>query len=359
MMEALGWSPEFEEAFSRLSQPGTVPCRVVRQDRDLYLVRGEGGDLPAGLSGRFRFDARDTADLPVVGDWVAVRASPAPGRGVICALIPRRTRLSRKAPGTRTTEQVLAANLDVAFLVAGLDGGRNFSPRRIERLLTLAYDGGVSPVVVLNKADLCDEVDVAVLRAEAAAPGVPVRVVSAFTGQGVGVLPDHLGPGRTGAFLGPSGVGKSTLLNALCGTERQETRAVREGDLRGRHTTTARELFLLPGRGVLIDTPGLREVQLWTGGDGEASSFADVEAAARRCRFRDCRHGGEPGCAVQAALGEGELDPERYESYLEQSRELDYLKGRKAYLERKKERFKKIAKWSRKQKKKKKGAGRG
>jgi ribosome biogenesis GTPase len=296
-----------------------------------------------------RLAAQEKSGLPVVGDWVAIR--PLKDRTLILGLLPRKSAISRNAAGGKTEEQVLASNIDTVFLVSALDGGRNFNLRRIERILTLAYESGAAPVVVLNKADLCDDPDAKTAQAESVAPGVPLYVVSAREDMGVKELSTHLGPGRTGAFLGPSGVGKSTLINAMMGTERQRTIEVREDDLRGRHATTARELILLPGGGILIDTPGMREIQLWSSGADGPEGFEDIEELTHACRFRDCRHLREPGCAVHQALEEGSLARERYESYLELRGELAYMETRKEYLAAKRERFRKISVWSKSMKK--------
>ncbi len=244
---------------------------------------------------------------------MALEAPGGKGRAVVHAVLPRRTAFVRRAAGEHTVKQVLAANVDTVFLVMGLD--RDYNPRRIERALVLAWESGADPVVLLNKADLCDDVEARRVEIEAAAPGVPVRVIAAKPGQGLDDLAPWLEPGRTVALLGSSGVGKSTIVNQLLGEERQKTRSVRESDQRGRHTTTHRELVVLPGGGLLVDTPGLREIQLWASEDGLASAFEDVEKLAPGCKFRDCVHESEPGCAVLAAVDYGSLSEERLASY--------------------------------------------
>ncbi len=342
----LGWCDYFEAAFARFREGGLAPARVTRQDRDLYLVRGAFGEIAASVRGRMRFEADSAADFPCVGDWAAVSVRPGESRGTIHAVLPRRTSFSRKTAGEVTEEQVLAANVDVAFIVAALDGGRNFSLRRIERFMTLANACGSAAVVVLNKADLCEDEDSMVAAAESSAAGSPVIAVSALEGRGMDRMAAFLAGGGTGVFLGPSGVGKSSIINALLGSDRQKTREVRSDDLRGRHATTARELFVLPAGGGVIDTPGIREIQLWSPAEALDAGFGDVEEIAAGCRFRDCRHEGEPGCAVLEALGSGELDRGRFESWLMQKKELRYLDDRRGYLSAKKERFKKISKWS-------------
>jgi len=325
-IDHIGWMPFFEEHFSRLDARDMIPARVSRQDRHGYVALTGHGPLTATVSGRFQHDASLPADFPAVGDWVAVRARLPERAATIHHLLPRRTAFSRKAPGSAAEEQILAANMDTLLLVTGLDG--NFKPRRIERYLTQAWDSGADPVVVLSKSDLCPNVEDCIAEVECVAAGVPVLAVSATTGDGMAALQDYLAPGRTLALLGSSGVGKSTLVNALLGEKRQETKPVRTDDDRGRHTTVRRELILHPDGGVLIDTPGLRELQLW-GEPGEATqAFGEIESMSRDCRFRDCNHVREPGCAVQQALAEGALDVARYEAWLELQKELRHLARR-------------------------------
>jgi len=252
-------------------------------------------------------------ELAAVGDWVAVRPSEGEKTGTIEEILPRRSRFSRKVAGELTEEQVVAANIDVVFLVSGLD--HDFNPRRIERYLVTAWESGAAPVIVLNKADLVADPERFVTETAALAAGVPVHAVSAKRPESMAALRDHLGPGRTAALLGSSGVGKSSIANALIGEEMLRTREVRESDSRGRHTTTGRQLVLIPGGGILIDTPGMRELQLWESGETVGGAFADVESIGEGCRFRDCRHAGEPGCAVAAAVAGGLLPAARLESF--------------------------------------------
>jgi ribosome biogenesis GTPase len=268
---------------------------------------------------------------------VAVRPAEAGRRAVVQAVLPRRTAFVRRAAGERTVAQVLAANVDTAFLVMGLDGDYNL--RRIERALVLAWESGASPVVLLNKADVCDDVDRRRAETEAVAQGVPVRVLAAKAGQGLERLAPWLVPGQTVVLLGSSGVGKSTIVNRLLGREKQRTREVLAADQRGRHTTTHRELVVLPGGALLIDTPGLRELQLWSDdGAGLDAVFGDVHELASACRFTNCRHASEPGCAVRAAVEEGRLDPARLDSFRRLQAELRALEIREDPLKRRAER---------------------
>jgi ribosome biogenesis GTPase len=280
---------------------------------------------------------------------LAVAVRHAERKGVIRAILPRKSSFSRKAAGGPTQEQVVSANVDTVFLVSGLDGGRNFNLRNIERYITVAWNSGAQPVIVLNKADLCDDVPSSIYEADLAASGVPVHAVSAVTGWGLDALNAYITGGDTVALLGHSGVGKSAIINALLGEERQPVGTVRSSDRRGRHTTTRRELILLPAGGAVIDTPGMREIQLWGEESVLRDAFDDIEGLAGNCRFADCRHGSEPGCAVRAAIKRGDIEDARFQSYLRLKRELRYLEARRndrARIEEK-ERWKKISQWAR------------
>lgn len=311
-LDDLGWTARFAEAFEPHRARQLSPARVSLEHTHIYRVLSPRGEQLARVAGRLRHEAGGRAEFPAVGDWVAIE-TPASGDARIRAVLPRATRFARRAAGNPTEPQVVAANVDVAFLVSGLDG--DFNPRRIERYLVTAWDSGASPVIVLNKADLIDDVDPFVREVERAGQGVPVEAVSARRPETMNRLRAHLGRGRTGALLGSSGVGKSSIANALIGEELLRTRDVRASDSRGRHTSTSRQLVLLPGGGILIDTPGMRELQLWDTGEAVAGTFADIETIAADCRFRDCRHASEPGCAVTAAVGAGTLPAERLESF--------------------------------------------
>jgi ribosome biogenesis GTPase len=328
-LEILGWNAHFEAHAAPFRAEGWVPARVVRDGRDLWHVVGLEGEMIASISGKFRRGAASRIDQPAVGDWVMLQARAAEGRALIQAVLPRQTAFTRKVPGDLTETQVVAANIDTVLLVSALDGGRNYNLRRIERYLALARESGAAPVVLLNKVDMCADPAPLLQEVAAIARGVPVHAVSALKGVGLEALEAYLVPGCTCALLGPSGVGKSALVNALGGEDLKETGEVRYNDKRGRHTTTYRELLRLPSGALIIDNPGLREIQLWGDEDGLADVFPDVEELAARCRFSDCRHQQEPGCAVQAALAEGALDARRFSNYVQLREELDYLVKRK------------------------------
>ncbi|MCG9916902.1 MAG: ribosome small subunit-dependent GTPase A [Phenylobacterium sp.] len=318
MLIPYGWTKALAEAFVPFAAEGLVPARVVIQHRARFVLMGAEGEFSAETAGRFLHNT-STTGLPVVGDWVAVAYKSSDSVSTIHAVLPRRSQFVRKAAGVVDKPQVVAANFDVVLLTTGLD--TDFNLRRIERYLTAAWGTGAQPVVVLTKADLVENVAEMVAQVEAVALGAPVLAVSAPTGLGLERLRTFLTPGTTAVMLGMSGVGKSTLVNALAGEARQAVGEVRATDGRGRHTTTHRELVLLPGGALLLDTPGMRELGLWDPGEANAQTFEDVEALARECRFRDCSHVAEPGCAVQAALRSGALAPERLESYRKLDRE--------------------------------------
>jgi ribosome biogenesis GTPase len=321
LLTSYGWTERRQHDFQTHAAIGLVPGRVIVQQRERYRLATEAGEIDAVAGGKLRHEA----ELPVAGDWVA--ASPpatgaAGGPAVIRTVLPRTSAFVRRAAGPGGGAQVAAANVETALLVASLNA--DLSLRRLERYLALAYESGADPVVVLSKADGCD--DVAALTAEVSAIAfeAPVLAVSAVTGEGLAQLSAQLTPGRTAVLLGSSGVGKSTLVNALLGAERMATKALIEEGARGRHTTTHRELVRLPGGGLILDTPGMRELGLWDAEAGLSAAFDDVEQLATGCRFGDCRHAGEPGCAVQAALAGGRLAPERLASWRKLQKEAAY-----------------------------------
>lgn len=316
-LDDLGWDSRLEQLFEVHRTAGFVPARVSLEHTHVYRVLSPDGERLARVAGRLRHAAKLRTEFPAVGDWVAIdRAAPgahAAEAGRIRAVLPRKSRFSRRAAGNPTEEQIVAANVDVVFLVSGLDG--NFNPRRVERYLVTAWDSGASPVIVLNKADLVDDPVPFVEQIESIAQGVPVMATSIASPDSIERLRERIAPGRTAALLGSSGVGKSSIANALIGEDRLPTREVRERDSRGRHASTNRQLLMLPGGGILIDTPGMRELQLWDAGGIRAGAFSDIDALAEGCRFRDCRHRSEPGCAVTAAVEAGTLDADRLESF--------------------------------------------
>lgn len=322
-LAALGWDDYFSRQFESLERDGLVPARIVEQHKNGYIAYGEHGEWQAEVTGRFLHVLAGSVGFPAVGDWVGLQPLPNEDRALIHAFLRRRTQFVRKVAGSGIEEQVVASNVDVVFLVTGLDG--NFNLRRIERYLTEAWSSGAQPVVVLNKADLCDDVAACIRSVEAVAPGAAVHAVSAARNEGVDVVRSYLTPGRTIAFLGSSGVGKSTIINRLLGEDRQKVQAVSNAVGKGRHTTTSRSLLLHPDGGMIIDTPGMRELQLWASEGDVEQSFTDIELLAGKCRFGDCTHSTEPGCVVTAAVEDGSLDEDRYRNYMKLQKEVRRL----------------------------------
>ena len=320
-LSSLGFGPFQESSFAEHASRGLVPGRVAFESRETYRVLTADGERRAEPSGRLRFAAGSPDDLPAVGDWVALRDVPSDGFAIVEAVLPRSSRLARKAAGEGSAPQLLAANVDRLLVASPLE--RSPNPRSLERYLAMAREGDVVPVVLLTKSDL-DADPAGKADALASLLGVEVIGVSAATGAGLSRLAPHLPPGGTAALAGPSGAGKSTLVNRLLGEERQPTLPVRLEDFRGRHATTARQLFVLPTGALLVDTPGLRELALWDGAP-VTESFPEIEALGSRCRFRDCAHGGEPGCAVREAAGSGAIDPSRVEARAKLVREAENL----------------------------------
>jgi ribosome biogenesis GTPase len=319
-LERAGWRPDLAEAFTPFAGDGLQPGRVSAELNHIFRLWTEEGEILAEASGRLRHEAAGRHELPAVGDWVAFRpdastALSAGPRGRIEAILPRTSVFTRKVAGSETKQQVVAANIDTVFLVSSLD--RDFNPRRVERYLLLAAQSGAHPVIVLNKTDIAGpHVDAAVEAIREVAQAAPIHAISAKTTDGLDTLAPYLGSGQTVALLGSSGVGKSSIINALAGEDLLPTRTVRESDSRGRHTSTHRQMVRLPGGALLIDTPGMRELQLWDVGETLEQTFEDIDALAAGCRFRDCRHVSEPGCAVKAAAASGGLPQARYDSFL-------------------------------------------
>lgn len=346
-LESLGWNDFFEAVFDPHRGNSNEPARVMAEHRELFHVATRAGVLRAELAGRFRHQASSREELPAVGDWVVVSARPGEGSATIHHVLPRRSALVRKSAGVETAAQVLAANLDTVFLVTSLN--QDFNPRRIERTLAIIWESGARPVVILSKRDLCDDPEPFEERARMVAIGVAIHALSGLTGDGMDALTPYLETGRTVALIGSSGVGKSTIINHLVGEDILAVKDIREHDGRGRHTTSHRQLIQLPHGGMLIDTPGMREIALWDSADGLEETFADIEALAAECRFRDCQHGSEPGCAVKAAIEDGTLDAGRYRSHLKLQKELAHLAQRQDQRARSQEerKWKLIAKASR------------
>jgi ribosome biogenesis GTPase len=326
-LRELGWDDGWARAFEPYAAEGVVPARVAIEFNHIFRLYAATGELQAQHSGRLLHRAAGRDQLAAVGDWVVALTGQSEGTATIETILPRRTKFSRKVAGELTEEQVVAANIDTVFLVMGLDG--DFNPRRVERYLLMAYESGARPVIVLTKADLADDVAGAVAEIDRVAIGTPVHALSALDGTGVEVLDAYLQPGKTGTLLGSSGAGKSTLINTLLGESRLKTQEVRSHDSRGRHTTRHRHLILLPGRGLLIDTPGMRELQVWSATEAVRETFDDIEELAAQCHFTDCRHQGEPRCGVADAVDEGTLSADRLASYHKLQDEIQHFENRR------------------------------
>lgn len=328
LLSDLGWDEFFDAQFAPCRDEGLAPLRITRENRRQYIALGEAGEVQCEVSGRFRFDSSGKGSFPAVGDWVAASLRPEEKKATIHALLARKSAFLRKVAGPVTEEQVLAANIDTVFIVCGLD--QNYNIRRIERYITLALQSGAIPVILLNKADLCPDAQKRKDEVCAIAQGIRVHIVSALQKAGMGIFGEYTGRGRTVAFLGSSGTGKSTIINALLGTERLLVNEVSALGSRGRHTTSFRELIALPGGGMVIDTPGMRELQVWGDEEGLQQAFSDIDELALGCRFKDCSHRSEPGCAVLEAMRSGALDEERLKSFWKLQKEYKYLAQREA-----------------------------
>lgn len=326
-LKAYGWNDTRAEYWEKNAPPGTIPARVISEHRDRYRIHTEKGDLTARLSGRSNHQASEAEDYPTVGDWVAVTPDPSGDQAIIQRILPRQSKFSRKTVGKKTEEQVIAANLDTVWIVTSFDFDLN--PARLERYVTMVSESGSQPVVILAKADLVPDPETVVTDLAGRMSSVPIIASSTKTRGGLEPLKKLLSPGTTIALLGSSGVGKSSLINHLAGREVMSTAPVREKDGKGRHTTTHRELILLPDGTLLLDTPGMRELQLWGPEESLEKSFSDIEALASECRFSNCNHESEPGCAIITAQEKGLLSPERVNSFRKLRQELAELDQKK------------------------------
>lgn len=324
-LKKLGWNSFFKRHFIKYSQQNTtyMPARIISVQRHLYSILSEYGELKGEITGKFRYEVQSIEKYPAVGDWVGITKKEQEDKAIIYFVLPRKTSLSRKTPGIKTEEQIICANIDTSFLVSTFD--RDFNLRRIERYLSLVWDSGANPVIILNKADLCTDIEKFIREVESISLGVPVLCMSALKKSGVEQIYNYLKEGKTAVFLGSSGTGKSTIINHLLEAPKQATNSLRDNS-KGRHTTTHRELFMIPDRrGMVIDNPGMREIQLWANEDIIEKTFVDIEALSQRCKFNNCSHTKEPGCAIKEALEEGSLEPKRLESYFKQKGELKRL----------------------------------
>lgn len=332
-IEQYGWNTAWQEKIGTSGIPG----RITLEHKNIYRVVTDRGEWLSTLSGKYRHEHLHS-EFPAVGDWVMVERMPGEEKGIIHQVLPRTSQFSRKAAGDTSEIQLIAVNVDYVFLVMSLN--HDFNVRRLERYLIAAWDSGANPVIVLTKSDQCEDAEPYLREVETVAFGLPVFPVSSVTGEGIENLQNLLSPNKTGALLGSSGVGKSSLINALSGSELMAVQDIREDDSKGRHTTTHRELVRLPLGGLLIDTPGMREFQLGDYEEGIEGGFSDVEQLADECRFRDCGHGGEPGCRIQDALRTGELQHDRYRSYVKLKRELAHMERKSDAAAQKAERSK-------------------
>lgn len=340
-LQELGWQDFFE---NQMENNEFSVGRIILEHKHMYRVVNEDGEWLAELSGKFIYNAIRKIDFPAVGDWVVIQTIPDEKKAIIQTVLERKSQFVRQAAGSKFEEQVVASNVDYIFIVNALN--HDFNVRRIERYLLLAYESGANPVIVLTKKDLCEDINLKIEEVNSVAFGVPIYAVSNMTGDGVDEIKGLITTGVTVALLGSSGVGKSTLLNSLMDLEVQKTSDIREDDSKGRHTTTHRELFQLPTGGLVIDTPGMREIQLWDGSQSIGTTFSDIDELSETCRFSDCSHESEPGCSVRQALNDGTLSNDRFQSYLKLQREIDF-QARKvdpALARNEKEKWKKMSK---------------
>ncbi|QUW23466.1 ribosome small subunit-dependent GTPase A [Sporosarcina sp. Marseille-Q4063] len=322
-LKEYGWNNTHEANWEEIDNEKCVPGRITLEHKKMYRVITTEGEWLSVCSGSMQYEATERKDFPAVGDWVAVEKMPGEERGIIHAILPRTSLFSRKVAGMTIAEQIIAVNIDIVFLVMSMNN--DFNARRLERYLVAAYDSGATPIVVLTKKDMCDDTSFYIEVAQNIALGAEIFAVSNVTGEGIDELTALLKNNKTAALLGSSGVGKSSIMNAICGSEMMAVQGIREDDAKGRHTTTHRELIKIPTGGILIDTPGMREFQLWDNNESLDSGFQDINDLANNCKFIDCQHNNEPGCAIQNALSTGELAEDRYSSYLKLQKELAFL----------------------------------
>lgn len=352
-LKLYGWNSFFENQFKKFNEPDFICGRITVENKNNYSAITENGEILCELSGKLMFTSDENSELPKAGDWVVLQQFD-DDRGIIHEVLERKTKISRKVPGKKTDEQVQITNVDFIFIVQSLDN--NFNINRLERYLVMVYESGAEPIIILSKADLCEEYNERLNLVKQSYPEIKTLAISSFSNYGLMELTNLLIEGKTYAFLGSSGVGKSTIINKLVGEEIQKTNEVRASDSRGKHTTTKRELILLPGKGVLIDTPGMRGLKLWSSEEGMEKTFDEFDMISESCKYKDCTHTHEKGCAVIEAVNKGEISEKKYENYLKLRKELRYLETRvdhKKYLEEKKK-WKEIKVWYKKNFKEKK-----
>lgn len=323
-----GWNEFFEDQLSNFKMDEFTAGRVSRENKNNFILLTEHGEITAELSGKFLFNAESKSDFPAVGDWVLFRHLPAEQKGIIEIVLERKSKFSRKVTMSKTDEQIIASNIDFLFIVSSLNEEVNI--RRIERYLTLAHESGLTPVIILSKSDLSENNDEIMSELKKISGNTGIHAVSSLENKGMDILSGYFSGNRTVAFVGSSGVGKSTLINKLSGEDLMEVKEISTYKDKGRHTTSHRELIILPSGGAIIDTPGMRELQMWEGSDGIGETFSDIENLISECKFSDCTHTSEPGCAVTDALDNGGLDEGRYRNYLKLKKEIRYFERRKS-----------------------------
>jgi ribosome biogenesis GTPase / thiamine phosphate phosphatase len=331
-LRKIGWDNYFEEKFKEFTDRGFEVGRISSEHKSLYKLFTEKGEISGEISGKMRFLAEESGAYPAVGDWVVINIINGEDRAIIHDILPRKSKFSRKEAGSITKEQIAASNVDTVFLVNSLN--EDFNLRRIERYLIVAWESGAVPVIILSKADLCEDLDEKLRSVEKIAVGVEIHTISSFRREGLDALNKYFEKNKTVVLLGSSGVGKSTLINELIGETIMETKEISSMNSKGKHTTTYRQLIVLPQGGVVIDTPGMRELQLWDGNEGISGTFEDIEGIAGECYFADCKHQKEPNCAIKKALNDGSLSPERFENYKKLLKEIKFIEAKQRILER-------------------------